>query len=144
MVDPKLYPNCITYERKGGTLLYVNITGPVASNHGNRYTAANFPVIWNYGVPNAKVNGTDLERGENGERNWLGNGRGRPTGTETDRERQKGRQTGVRRTMGIGSEKASVGGERVGVPGVLRVKGCRLDSALTTSGTDTTGDWSWH
>ena len=46
-------------------------------------------------------------------------------GAETDRERQKRRQAGVRRTTRIGTEKASVGGESVGLPGVLRVKVCQ-------------------
>ena len=78
------------------------------------------------------------------EGNKVVNGRGRPTGTETDRERRKGRQSGARRTTDIRSEKTSVGGERVGVPGVLQVKGCRLDSALTKSGTGATWDWSWY
>ena len=72
----------------------------------------------------------------------MGNGRRRPVGTEQDRERRKGRQAVSRRETGIGSANASVGGERVGVPGVLWVKGCQLDLALTTSGTGATGDWS--
>ena len=54
----------------------------------------------------------------------MGNGGGRLTGTERDRERRKGRQAGVRRATGIGSENASVGGECVGVPGVLKLEGC--------------------
>ena len=74
----------------------------------------------------------------------MGNGRGRPTGTEADRERRKGRQTGARRTAEIRRKKASVGGERGGLPGVLRGRGCRLDLELTISGTGTTGEWSWH
>ena len=54
----------------------------------------------------------------------MGNGGGRPTGTERYREQLKGGQAGARMTTGIQSEKASVGGERVRVPGVLRVEGC--------------------
>ena len=50
----------------------------------------------------------------------------------------------MRRTTGFGSEKTSVGGEHVGVPGVLPVKGCRLDLTLTKSGTGATGNWSWY
>ena len=33
--------------------------GPVASNHGNLKTTANFTVLWYYGVPHNKVNGTE-------------------------------------------------------------------------------------
>ena len=90
-----------------------------------------------------------------GERNGVGKGgeRGREqsgerketaTGTETDRERRKGRQAGARRTTGNGSEKSSVGGERGGAPGDLRGKGCQLDFVLTISVTGTRGDWSQH
>ena len=53
----------------------------------------------------------------------MGNRRRRPTGTEMDREWRKGRQAGARRTAGIGREKASVGRERGGVPGVLWGRG---------------------
>ena len=73
-----------------------------------------------------------------------GNGRGRPMGTETDRERQKVRRTGARKTTGSGRENSTVDGERDGVPGVLRGRKCRLVSALTISGTVATEDWSWH
>ena len=118
--------------------------GPVASNHVKLLTTANFLLLWHYGVPHAKVNGTDKEMGENREGNRVGNGRRRPMGTEPDRGQKKGRQAGARRTLGTGSEKTSVGEERGGVPGDLRGKGRRLDSALTISGTGATGDWSWH
>ena len=74
----------------------------------------------------------------------MGNGRERPTGTETDREHRKGRQARARRTTGTGSKKVSIGGERGGVLGDLRGKGCQLDLALTTSGTGATRDCSWH
>ena len=66
---------------------------------------------------------------------------GTATGTETDRNR---RQAGARRTTGIESEKEYVGGKRGRVPGVLKGKGCRLDSALKTSRTGETGDYSQH
>ena len=56
------------------------------------------------------MNGAEEERGENREGNGMGNGWVGLTGTETDRERQKGRHVGARRTTGIGSEKAAVGG----------------------------------
>ena len=73
----------------------------------------------------------------------MGNRGGRTTGKVRDMGHRKGGQAGVRRETGIGSEKASIGGECVGVPGFLRVERCRLDSALTASGTGATGDWSW-
>ena len=72
----------------------------------------------------------------------MGNGRGRPAGTETDRQRQKGRQTRARRPPGIGREKATVGGEHAGSPmgegvpirfGTYNIRNGRkggLDSAL--------------
>ena len=72
------------------------------------------------------------------------NGKGRPTGTEKNRKQRKESQAGVRRTMGIGRVKASVGGESGRVPEVLRGEGCRLDLALTTSVTGATGDWIWY
>ena len=78
------------------------------------------------------------------EQNGGGNGRGRPTGPETDRERQKGSRMGSRRTTGSRSEKATVGGERDGVPGFLQGRKCRLDSALTISGTGATKDLIRH
>ena len=82
--------------------------------------------------------------GENGERNGGENGRDRPTGQGTDKERRKGRRTEAMRPTGSGREKATVGGECDGVPGVLRGRKCRLYSALTTSGTGRTEDWSRH
>ena len=77
----------------------------MSSNHGKLYTTDNCPVLWQYVVPHAEVNGTEYKRGENGEENGVGNRKGRPTGTETDREWREGVQAGARRTTGIGSER---------------------------------------
>ena len=95
-------------------------------------------------VRHSEVNSTEQERGENRECNGGGNGRDQPTGQGTDKERLKGRRTEARRPAGSGREKAKVGGERDRVPGVLRGRKCRLDSALTTSGTGATEDWISH
>ena len=114
----------------------------MASNHGKILNTANCPVLWHYEVPHAKLKGTDWGRGENGEGNGTGNGRGRTAETEMDREGRKERQTGARRPTGIGREKATVGGERDGVPGVLQGRECQLDSALTISGTGATEECS--
>ena len=83
-------------------LQHISNSGPVASNHGNLQTTANFLILWNYVVPHTKVNDTEQERRENREQNGGGNRSGRPTGTETDRRRQKGRQALEMRTAGIG------------------------------------------
>ena len=96
----------------------------MAINHGNPLTTAICPVLWQYGVPHTEVNGPEYGRGENREGNGVGNGRGRPMGTETDREQKKGSQTGAMRPTGFGRENMTVGGERGGVPGVLRGRGC--------------------
>ena len=65
-----------------------------------------------------------------------------------DRERtrngERGGRTEVRRPTGSGREKTTVGGECDGVPGVLQGRKFQLDSALTTSGTGGTEDWSRH
>ena len=82
--------------------------------------------------------------GGDGERKNRGNGRDRPTGQGKDKERRKGRRTGARRKTGSGREKSTVGGERNRVPGFLWERKCRLDSALTTSGTVTPEDWIQH
>ena len=74
----------------------------------------------------------------------MGNGRGGPTGTETEMERRRGRRAGARRKTGIRSEKESVGGERGGVMRSLRGRECRLVSAHIISRTSATEEWSWH
>ena len=57
---------------------------------------------------------------------------------------KKGRQAQSGRAAGAGVKKASVGRGCVGVLGVLRGVSCQLGSALTTSVTVVTGDWSRH
>ena len=71
----------------------------------------------------------------NGERNGGGNGREGQRRQGTDRERRRESWTGARRPTEGGRKKSTVGGERSRVPGVLRRKKCRLDSALTISET---------
>ena len=66
-----------------------------------------------YGVPHDKVNGTELERGENrdgnGDRNGDGNGEGRPVGVEQGRERRKVKWELAERAEGARVKKESVG-----------------------------------
>ena len=80
--------------------------------------------------------GGERGRGRSGERRGAANGDGTGQGTS------KGESGRSEEGNGYQKRKVSVGGERVGVTVVLRVEGCRLDSALTTSRTGATGDWS--
>ena len=83
-------------------------------------------------------------RGENGERNGGGERTGSTGEAGTETERLKGSRTETRRQTERGRENETVGGERSRVPGVLRRRNLRLDSALTTSGMGGTEDWSRH
>ena len=54
----------------------------------------------------------------------------------------KGEVGGSEEDNGDCKRKATVGGERGGVPEFIQGRECRLDSALTISGTGATEDWS--
>ena len=62
------------------------------SNHGNRYITLIAMVLRALRINHAKVNSTDQEKGENGDRNGGGNNKSGPTGATRGRERRKGRQ----------------------------------------------------
>ena len=85
-----------------------------------------------------------MARSRNGGITGNGTAGGKEVAYQRDREPQKGRRTEARRPTGSKREKGTVGGESDGVTGVLRGRNFRLDSALTTSGTGTMEDWSWH
>ena len=56
-------------------------SGPVASNHGNLYTTLFTLVLRALRITHAEVNGTEEEKGENGDGNGDGNGEGNGDGT---------------------------------------------------------------
>ena len=65
-------------------------------------------------------------------------------GIENGQGTEKGEAGGGEEASGGGGGKATVGGERSNVPGVLRRRKCRFDSSLTISGTGGTEGWNRH
>ena len=59
--------------------------GPVASNHRNLYTTLLALVLRELRSTHTEVNGTEEEKGENGDENKDGNGEGRSAGAERGR-----------------------------------------------------------
>ena len=79
----------------------------MASNHINLNTTLLALALRALRSTHAEVNGTEEEKGENGNRNRDGNREGRPAGAERGRERQKKRRARVGRAAGAGVKKGA-------------------------------------
>ena len=56
------------------------VVSPVASNHGNRYITLLTLILRSLRSTHAEANGTEWEKGENGDGNRDGNGKDGPAG----------------------------------------------------------------
>ena len=79
----------------------------MVASHGNLYITLLALVLRAIRSTHSKVNGTEEERGENGDGNGYRNGEGGPEGAERGRERRKGRRARAGGAAGAGAKKGA-------------------------------------
>ena len=116
--------------------------GPVASKHGNLKSILNAGSMA-LGSTTGRTRHGVGKGGGGGNREGNGHGGQGRQGTETERRRASWASWAEERGPREGErKKETVGGERIRALEVLRRRKCRLNLALTISGTGGTGGWN--